>query len=217
VEGKILDYNSQSRQGLIRGNDGNRYEFSADEYRSQAEIRIGQAVDFEVDGKRAVGVYLLMNKLTQTAGSLVGQENVEKVTQALQGGVQNLPGVVVSGVTILTLFFPVVETNLSLIGGGIGVLSLLLLLGLGYLFYTGAKRRYTKILAGITGGLLIVGLYGLLAPLRKAEQYLGIARGLGVSVPSLSFFDFVQFGFYAVVVATIALLFLAFVGSYKSR
>ncbi|XGB38640.1 MAG: hypothetical protein LVT47_09875 [Cyanobacteria bacterium LVE1205-1] len=244
MEGKILDYNSQSQMGLIRGNDGNRYEFSAEEYRSQAEIRVGQTVDFEVDGKKATGVYLLkgnvatlagaateslsgitnseaMSKLTQTAGSLVGQENVDKVTRALQGGIQNLPGVVVSGVAVLTLFLPSVlqifNTPTGLISGGIGILSFLLLLGLGYLFYTGAKRTYTKILAGVTAGLMWMGLYGLLDPLRKAEEVMETARSFGAPVSEPSFFDFAQFGFYAVVAATFALLFLAFVGSYKEK
>lgn len=49
MEGKILDYSIEAEIGIIRGNDGVRYEFFASEYRSAQPITVGQTVDFDVD------------------------------------------------------------------------------------------------------------------------------------------------------------------------
>ena len=63
MEGKILDYNSETKQGLIKSSDGNRYEFVAEEYRSQTEIKIGQNVDFQAEADKATAIYLLKGEL----------------------------------------------------------------------------------------------------------------------------------------------------------
>jgi hypothetical protein len=49
MEGKIISYNPNTRTGSIQGSDGGRYIFSANDYRSQTEISIGQMVDFDFD------------------------------------------------------------------------------------------------------------------------------------------------------------------------
>jgi hypothetical protein len=49
MEGKILDYSIESEIGIIRGNDGIRYEFSASDYRSPSPIIVGQTVDFDLN------------------------------------------------------------------------------------------------------------------------------------------------------------------------
>lgn len=98
MEGKILDYNSSSKEGLIKSSNGERYEFTADDYRSQAEIKIGQNVDFQpVDGNKATAIYLLKGELSSIAtaavesiGKVVNKENVDKIAQSAKENADKL-------------------------------------------------------------------------------------------------------------------------------
>lgn len=244
MEGKILDYNPEQQTGLIRGQDGNRYEFNISEFRSQGSIRVGQTVDFKIEGENAIAIYVLksnnladaipisggdaLKTISQKAGDIIGQQNTNKIIQSVQGGNQNPLGVSASAFAIITLFLPVIKQiayiKTNLMGGGIGMVSLLLLLGLGYLFYAGAKRIQTKVLSGVTSGLLMAGLYDLFSPIRQAWERLEQIKkqtqsfsNLSYSTQGIGFFDVVQFGFFAVILAGIALLFLAFKGDYKEK
>ncbi len=83
MTGQVLDYSVQNREGVISGDDGQRYRFGADEWPSgrfaSQGIR-GQRVDFEVDDDgRAVNLYLLDSpslpkpvEATQTATAPTG-------------------------------------------------------------------------------------------------------------------------------------------------
>jgi hypothetical protein len=252
MEGKILDYNAEQQNGLIRGNDENRYEFNASEFRSQEPIRIGQTVDFKIDGENALDIYLLKgNNLasaaSETISGFANEENISKLSQkareiirqSIQGDNHNPLGVDASALAIITLFLPLVKqinnSKNHLINDGIGIISLFLLLALGYLFYTGGKRVQTKVLTGIISGLLLSGIYDMFEPMRDiwkqeeaARRYLktesgkfvgGLAQAIDPSYtpPNTGFFDVAKFGFFAVILAIIALLFLAFMGSYKEK
>lgn len=59
MQGKILDYNSEFKSGLIRGEDGNKYRFSIDDCKSDLKPRPNAEVDFEPNGDKAVEVYIL--------------------------------------------------------------------------------------------------------------------------------------------------------------
>jgi hypothetical protein len=241
MEGKILDYNPEQQTGLIRGQDGNRYEFNISEFRSQGSIRIGQTVDFKTERENAIAIYVLkgnnladaipisggdaLKTIGQKAGDIIGQQNTNKIIQSVQGGNQNPLGVAASAFAIITLFLPSIKQisnfKISLMGGGIGMVSLLLLLGLGYLFYTGAKRIQTKVLSGVTSGLLMTGLYDLFSPMRQVwEQLKRIQSPFGsssYSTQGTGFLDVVQIGFFAVLLAATAILFLAFKSNYKEK
>ncbi|MDF5730395.1 MAG: hypothetical protein PUP92_20830 [Rhizonema sp. PD38] len=244
MEGKILDYNPEEQTGLIRAQDGNRYEFNTSEFRSQGDIRIGQTVDFKIEGENALAIYLLkgnnfadaipisgeeaLKTISQKAGEIIGQENANKIIQSVQGGNHNPLGVAASVFAIITLFLPSIRQinnfKINLIGGGIGIISLLLLLGLGYLFYTGAKRIKTKVLSCVTCGLLLTGLYDLFSPMREVwqrqKQIQNQLESFGrssYSIQGTGFFDVAQFGFFAVILAGSALLFLAFKSNYKEK
>lgn len=58
MKGKVLDYSIQQSKGLISGEDGNRYHFVNTEWKSQEMPAVGLVVDFEVDGKNALEIYL---------------------------------------------------------------------------------------------------------------------------------------------------------------
>lgn len=200
MEGRILDYNSQKENGLIRGNDGNRYEFNASDVRSQSPICVGETVDFKSDGENAFDIYIIkVHNFPTTSGIISGftnEENINKITQkakeiinqSTQGGNHNTLGFTTCLMAIITLFLPLVKEmqiegkyfKTRLIEDSIGVISLFLLIVLAYLFYKGSKRIQTKFLTGITSGLLLCGVYDMFEPMRdlfklqqQVQSYIG--------------------------------------------
>lgn len=65
MQGKILGYNNEFKSGLIRGEDGNKYRFSIDDYKTDITPKIGAGVDFEFNGDKAVEIYVLNQKTEQ--------------------------------------------------------------------------------------------------------------------------------------------------------
>ena len=63
MKGTILDYSIQNSSGLISGENGNRYEFSNTEWKSDKAPKINQKVDFEADDKIAKSIYLEQSNL----------------------------------------------------------------------------------------------------------------------------------------------------------
>lgn len=59
MKGKILDYTVQINEGIISGDDGNRYKFSGTEWKAVTPPMAGACVDFEVSDQTAHGVYLV--------------------------------------------------------------------------------------------------------------------------------------------------------------
>ncbi|WP_323012203.1 TM2 domain-containing protein [Castellaniella sp.] len=58
MKGKIIDFSVQNNQGLISGDDDNRYTFSGSEWKAQGVVpTVGSIVDFEVHEREARGVY----------------------------------------------------------------------------------------------------------------------------------------------------------------
>jgi len=57
MKGKVLGFTPSSGTGTISGDDGNRYGFSAAEWRSDKAIAAGAAVDFDLRGSEATGIY----------------------------------------------------------------------------------------------------------------------------------------------------------------
>lgn len=57
MKGKILGFTLSSGTGTITGEDGKRYGFATSEWRSDKPAAAGLAVDFELRGEEAVGVY----------------------------------------------------------------------------------------------------------------------------------------------------------------
>ncbi len=59
MKGKILDYNIQESNGIISGDDGQRYSFENKDWKSSELPKINQIVDFEVDENKAKSVYAI--------------------------------------------------------------------------------------------------------------------------------------------------------------
>jgi TM2 domain-containing membrane protein YozV len=59
MKGKILDYTVQTNQGVITGDDGNRYKFVGAEWKASTPPTAGSTVDFETNLQEARGIYLI--------------------------------------------------------------------------------------------------------------------------------------------------------------
>ena len=74
MKGKILDFSIAQGEGFISGDDGNRYTFQGKEWKSQTQPAAGTRVDFDIDGKSAIGVYAdNQSRLQAQATSLQSQ------------------------------------------------------------------------------------------------------------------------------------------------
>lgn len=58
MKGKILDFSITDSQGVISGDDGNRYTFIGKEWKSSTPPQAGIRVDYDSDGRTALAVYL---------------------------------------------------------------------------------------------------------------------------------------------------------------
>ncbi len=70
MKGKILDFSIQNSSGIISAEDGNRYNFSTKEWKSDKSPTVNQSVDFSIDGENATAIYLEQTNLLEQANSL---------------------------------------------------------------------------------------------------------------------------------------------------
>lgn len=57
MKGSILEFNDTTRQGVISGDDGNRYELDIAEWKSSEIPKNGMNVDFAIQDNKATAVY----------------------------------------------------------------------------------------------------------------------------------------------------------------
>lgn len=76
MQGEILDYSIQIGEGVISGDDGNRYTFTGGEWKERALPERGMWVDFEVRNNAALAIYWL-------EGGAVGSSSRSKVATGL--------------------------------------------------------------------------------------------------------------------------------------
>ncbi|NNA18453.1 TM2 domain-containing protein [Pseudomonas lundensis] len=58
MKGKVLEFNSASRTGTISADDGNRYAFSVDQWKSAVLPKAGSRVDFSANASNAESIFL---------------------------------------------------------------------------------------------------------------------------------------------------------------
>ncbi|MFZ6772290.1 hypothetical protein ACO0LB_06185 [Undibacterium sp. SXout7W] len=59
MQGNIIEYRDELQSGLIRGADGNRYQFGINDCKSVIKPRTGAEVDFETQDNKAIEIYVL--------------------------------------------------------------------------------------------------------------------------------------------------------------
>tara|TARA_R110002167_G_scaffold51950_2_gene150313 strand:- start:1016 stop:1459 length:444 start_codon:yes stop_codon:yes gene_type:complete len=57
MKGTILEFNEDSRSGVISGDDGNRYNFEIKEWKGTALPKAGNKIDFSINGDNAEAIY----------------------------------------------------------------------------------------------------------------------------------------------------------------
>ncbi len=57
MKGKILEFNGDSRTGLISAEDGSRYNFAIDQWKSASLPKVGGRVDFSINGSDAEAIF----------------------------------------------------------------------------------------------------------------------------------------------------------------
>jgi|GEM_PF-4904719 len=62
MKGTILDFSIQAGEGIISGDDNNRYKFAGSEWKAEDAPTRGQRVDFDQENGLAIQVYLEMPK-----------------------------------------------------------------------------------------------------------------------------------------------------------
>lgn len=76
MRGRVLGYDMASGRGDIAGEDQQRYQFSREDWRDDLRPGPGQAVDFHIEGDRAVAIY-------RVAGSSAMAGDKNKIVAAL--------------------------------------------------------------------------------------------------------------------------------------
>ena len=74
MKGKILSYDNNTRNGIISGDDGNRYTFDVVEWKAAVLPKVGASVDFASNGAFAEAIF---------ADSAAASGNSKKVPAAL--------------------------------------------------------------------------------------------------------------------------------------
>ena len=65
--GKIWIYDEVTQDGIVVGQDGQRYRFSSKDYLGSNELKIGGAVNFKIEGRWAREITLLASATMKTA------------------------------------------------------------------------------------------------------------------------------------------------------
>ncbi|MCP3924589.1 MAG: TM2 domain-containing protein [Desulfobacterales bacterium] len=57
MKGTVLEFNESSRNGVISGDDGNRYNLNIEEWKGTSLPKAGNKVDFSAKGENAEAIY----------------------------------------------------------------------------------------------------------------------------------------------------------------
>ena len=72
MKGKILNFDVQASRGAIAGDDGNRYNFSGSEWKSEGFPKTGMEVDFAVNDGEALEIYLYSESVSDKKDNTLG-------------------------------------------------------------------------------------------------------------------------------------------------
>lgn len=113
MKGTILDFSIGDSQGVISGDDGNRYKFVGKEWKSSAQPQAGLRVDYETEGRTALDIYFDRTSSTSRSSSLNIEDFYRSSDDKIFAGVcaglahkwnVNLPGLRFA-TFLVTLFF----------------------------------------------------------------------------------------------------------------
>ena len=221
MKGKILDYSIQNSSGIISGEDGNRYEFSNSDWKSDKAPKVNQCVDFEAEEKNAKGIYLESSSLPFDTNGLKSKfadvKNSEMVDNITSQGVQNKFGFILSLITAFALFFPIIEIPFlgtsALIDGGIGKLLFVLLIVSASLFYTGMQHKFVKICVSTIAIIVLFQFYDLSSAINSTENMINAFGDRRSS--DMNLFRLLRFGTPVLILLTLILTYAGLKKNYK--
>jgi hypothetical protein len=198
MEGTVLHFNETEKKGVLRDNDGNRYEFVADEWGSVMKPKSGLLVDFVAKDNVATQIYTLSSvgiseisnniseKIVNFQDSDIGKKISEKIVNLqvtdigkkvaalFTNGIHNKFGMLATIAVLVSLFFPIIKVPFlgmaSIFNFEAGKYLFTILIILSIFFYGGATKLYIKILTGIVLGILFFLYYDLFSGLNQAND-----------------------------------------------
>ena len=200
MKGKILGYSVQESTGVISAEDGNRYKFFSGSWMADEIPKVGQTVDFLVDEGEAKEIYLeatsfdsIKNDMIDSIGELKKNKLFTTIVQNLKNtaknGLQHKVGFTITVMLLLAYFLPVIEIpyvgNFSLWNGDFGLFVVLLLLTLAYLYYSGAKALFIRIVTGIVLLMIFIQYNDLLSGVRDSAIFMGGKAAAQIFINSL--------------------------------
>ncbi len=94
MKGKVLGFDAASGTGAISGENGQRYNFTAAEFKSPAPAKANDNVDFEVDGANAKNIYV-------TAGAMPNVDLAAMASNPTVAGILAKPTIIWAAIVIL--------------------------------------------------------------------------------------------------------------------
>lgn len=82
MRGQVLGVDARSGHGLVAGDDGQRYTFLPEDWAQRGEPAIGQSVDFETSGSRALNIFPLSSPPVSVAAGAVPHNDRNKYVAA---------------------------------------------------------------------------------------------------------------------------------------
>lgn len=224
MEGLILHFDENSRQGIVRNHNGERFSFTISDWRGSTIPRTGQKVDFLTSGNVATDIYNvksadLANIAAEKIVMLRDSGYTRKVSALFTGGIHNIFGVVATIAVMASLFFPLINIpilgSVSMINDSDGKLLFIMLSVLAVFFYGGATRLYTQILSAAALGFLFIQYYGLYSDLNDVNNFFSAFNRKGQTPPNM--FKLIQWGTFVNITAALILGLANVVGGYKKN
>lgn len=95
MRGKVLSYQDLEGNGVISGDDGKRYSFLRGDLQDGVRtVRVGADVDFQIDGDKATGVYVM------SGGGSAAADSINEAVEAFSSGDKNK---IVAGILAIIL------------------------------------------------------------------------------------------------------------------
>ncbi len=158
MTGQVLDYSIQTNEGIISGDDSQRYRFAGADWPGSSVPTRGTLVDFDIaEGNRAVSIYLV----EPIAPPAVPQQSVQpSPAQVVQQPVQTYQQPAASAPSG-NRKDRTTAALLALFAGGLGI----------HKFYLGEKGGVLRIVLTCTGiGFFVSGILALMDALKLFQM-----------------------------------------------
>ena len=214
MKGKILGFDAAGGTGAISGEDGQRYNFTAADFKSPAPAKAGDNVDFAAEGSNAKEIYV-------TAGAMPNVDLTALTSNATVANILAKPYVIWAAVIILGSLIAGYFSALGMLnsmsgpfGSGLGLAALIAALlffvpivaGVLIFFeFTNhkltAQFRLITAAVAIGGPILLPVLAGLLAP-QGFKDLMSMASSFGGG--GSPYAGFIGFGITPGMIITVA-------------